>query len=198
MKCIAIGGCSGSGKTYFAAALSQHLGSFTIISIDDYYLGLERMPHSRDQKTTFDHPSAIEWPLLREQVALLLKGHSQMKPVYDFRNHKRAGFDRVHPADFLIVEGIFGLYDASMNGLAHAKVYMHSSQILLFVKRLKRDTRERGRTVISTVRQYVKSVYPMLKKHVLPTRANADIIVNNSLSKKDFGTEIRKTCAILR
>jgi uridine kinase len=57
------------------------------------------------------------------------------------------------------------------------KVYVDTDPDIRFIRRLKRDTLERGRTVQSIVEQYEKTVRPMHLQFVEPTKRYADIIV---------------------
>ena len=49
---------------------------------------------------------------------------------------------------------------------------------ICFIRRLHRDTQERGRTIPSVIEQYLATVRPMYLQYVLPSRAHADLIVS--------------------
>jgi uridine kinase len=57
------------------------------------------------------------------------------------------------------------------------KVYVDNDPDVRFIRRLRRDIDERGRSVDSVVEQYEKSVRPMYLQFVEPTKRYADIII---------------------
>ena len=54
---------------------------------------------------------------------------------------------------------------------------MDTPDDIRFIRRLKRDIRERGRTVDSVIEQYVEKVRPGHYEFVEPTKRFADLIV---------------------
>jgi uridine kinase len=46
-----------------------------------------------------------------------------------------------------------------------------------FIRRMRRDIRERGRTVESVVRQYLETVRPMHNEFIEPSKRYADVII---------------------
>lgn len=45
------------------------------------------------------------------------------------------------------------------------------------IRRIQRDTTERGRSLASVIQQYIQTVRPMHLQYVEPSKRNADIIV---------------------
>src|SRR6185312_10630951 len=88
--CIAVAGPSGSGKTSIAQTLSSMLpGRVVLLGLDSYYYDLSHLPHAERSTTNFDHPHALEHPLLIEQVCALRSRRAIQKPIYDFASHTR-------------------------------------------------------------------------------------------------------------
>jgi uridine kinase len=57
------------------------------------------------------------------------------------------------------------------------KIYVDAAADLRFIRRLKRDTLERGRTVEMVIEQYLKTVRPMHLEFVEPSKRHADVII---------------------
>ena len=77
----------------------------------------------------------------------------------------------------IIVEGLFVLEDVKIRELLDIKIFVESDDDIRFIRRLLRDTTERGRTIDSVISQYIESVKPMHEQFVEPTKKYADIIV---------------------
>jgi uridine kinase len=179
MKVVAIGGCSGSGKTYLARALAARLGKCGTIELDSYYWPLPGLSVEERAARNFDHPDALDWALLEAHLRGLARGEPVEVPVYLFDQHTRAGESRsLHPEHALIVEGILALYPSAILELSHVKVFVETGRRACYERRLARDIAERGRSEQSVIEQYRATVWPMAEEFVLPSRAHADIVVS--------------------
>jgi uridine kinase len=175
---ITIAGGSGSGKTNVAEIISQgHEKDVTLISMDNYYNDLKKLKISSRNKVNFDHPDAIDWDLFIPQMKELLKGNSIEMPRYSFLTHTREGYILVKPKKIIIIEGIFALYDHKINNLANLRIYIDTDADLCFIRRLKRDLKERKRSPESVIEQWLKTVKPMYDQYVAPTKKRAHIII---------------------
>jgi uridine kinase len=177
---IGIGGGSGSGKTSVAQNIDQALGPgrVCIIEQDFYYRDLSDLPHEERARMNFDHPDAFDMDLLHAQLSELLSGKTIDHPIYDFRNHcRKPETERVGPHRVIVLEGILILMDPRIRNLMDIKVYVDNDPDVRFIRRLRRDIHERGRSVDSVVEQYEKSVRPMYLQFVEPTKRYADIII---------------------
>ncbi len=113
-----------------------------------------------------------------EHLAALLRGESVPVPVYDFTRHARS--DRVELTEsrpVILVEGILVLAMAALRDLMDVKIYIDTDSDLRFIRRLRRDLQERGRTISSVVEQYLSTVRPMHLQFVEPSRRWADVII---------------------
>ena len=61
--------------------------------------------------------------------------------------------------------------------LIDIKIFVDADADIRFIRRLKRDIEERGRTLNFVINQYQKSVRPMHIEFVEPTKKFADIII---------------------
>src|SRR5579883_2554072 len=67
---IGIAGPSCSGKTDFAKALALSLpGAAVIVPLDSYYRRLDHLTYAERCQVNFDHPDALDWPLIVEHVS---------------------------------------------------------------------------------------------------------------------------------
>ena len=89
----------------------------------------------------------------------------------------KCSISEVLPTNIIIVEGLFVLQDHDLRELLDIKVYVEADSDECFIRRLKRDQEERGRTVESIIEQYLATVKPMQEQFIIPTRKYADVIV---------------------
>ena len=95
-----------------------------------------------------------------------------------FSRHARtAATETIEPRRALIIEGILIYTDAALRTLMDVKVYVDTDDDTRFIRRLRRDISERGRTVESVIEQYMSTVKPMHLEFVEPSKRYADIIV---------------------
>ena len=109
MLVIGIAGGSGSGKTTVVKAITRQLsGRVVVIPQDSYYMDSSHLPIEERQKINFDHPDAIDWKLLCQQVRELKQGKAIEQPVYSYITCSRSKTETitVEPAEVIIVEGI--------------------------------------------------------------------------------------------
>lgn len=177
---IGIGGGSGSGKTLVARTIVRELGSDRVVIIDQdsYYRNLEDIP-LRDRETrNFDHPDAFDGDLLKRHVRELLAGRPIAQPVYDYTEHRRLIETRhVGEHDIIVLEGILIFTDPELVALMDIKLFIDADPDVRFIRRLRRDLIERGRTADSIIRQYEESVRPMHLQFVEPSKRHADVII---------------------
>ncbi len=178
---VAIAGPSCSGKTAIARALERALrpDTVTILPLDAYYRDLSHLPHEARVATNFDDPGALDWVLLVEHVRSLSQGETIEAPRYSFATHTREPVPQtVPPARFIILEGLFALYDARIREKSALRVFIDLDGEEGLRRRIIRDTLERGRTAEFAADQYRRLVAPMAELHVTPSRAFADLIVD--------------------
>jgi uridine kinase len=174
---IGIAGPSCAGKSFLAERIARELGA-SILHIDAYYRELDHYTLEQRATFNFDAPEAIETELLLHHVEELACGHAIERPVYNFSTHTRERQTvRLEPAQYVIIDGIFALFWPELRQLAGTKVYVNLGENKCLRRRKVRDVRERGRTEESVLRQFEKTVQPMAKLYVYPTRQFADIVV---------------------
>ena len=99
-------------------------------------------------------------------------------PQYDFVHHCRMDeMVRVEPAKLIIIDGLMIFYDKRIRDLLDLKLYVDTPPDIRFIRRLKRDIAERGRTVESVIEQYTEVVRPGHFSFIEPTKEYADLII---------------------
>ncbi len=177
-KLILIGGGTASGKTTIANKIKEIISDVLIISIDNYYNSNWGIPLEERRSMNYDHPSSIEWPLLKKHLADLMNGKEVEMPQYDFKLHQRKKEAKtVRPSKVIVLDGIFALYDEEIRNMSDIKIYVDTPADIRFIRRLLRDINERGRTLDSVIHQYIETVRPMHERFIKPTKRYADIIV---------------------
>lgn len=177
---IGVAGGSGSGKTTVTRRVIETLGAgaVSVLNQDNYYRDQSDIPFEARLHTNYDHPDAFDWALLRAHLDALLAGVAIEMPEYDFTQHTRAPHTtRVLPGRVVVLEGFFALYDEQLRDKMHLKVFVDADADVRFIRRLLRDTQERGRTPESVIEQYLDFVRPMHLSFVEPTKRYADVII---------------------
>lgn len=177
---IGVAGGTASGKTSVSRTLYDTFSdrTITLLRQDDYYNDQSHMTIEERIKTNYDHPLSIDSDLLVKHLKQLMNGESVEKPTYDYANHTRSDVtETIAPTKIIIVEGLFVLEEVQIRELLDIKVFVESDDDIRFIRRLLRDTTERGRTIESVINQYIGSVKPMHEQFVEPTKKYADIIV---------------------
>jgi uridine kinase len=182
MKPIIIGvaGGTASGKTTVSDAILGRVGRDRIAYIehDSYYRDLSHLPLEERRKLNVDHPDALETKLLVSHLHQLQAGEAIEVPVYDFATYQRRHETRhVEARGVILVEGILIFVGKELREMMDIKLYVDTDADLRFIRRLQRDTRERGRTVEMVIKQYLNTVRPMHLEFVEPSKRYADVII---------------------
>ncbi len=182
MKPIIIGvaGGTASGKTTVAGKILERVGTDRIAHIkhDAYYRDLSHLPLEERTRFNFDHPDSLETELLVEHLSQLRAGQSVAVPVYDFATYVRTPQTiRLQPRRVILVEGILIFVDRALRDMMDIKLYVDTDADLRFIRRLKRDMRERERSLQSVIDQYLETVRPMHLEFVEPSKRYADVII---------------------
>ena len=188
---IAIAGGSASGKTTVVKEIVDRLKSIdiTVICHDDYYKDQTHLTMEERVKTNYDHPSSLDNELFVEHLHKLLNGESIEKPIYDFVTHNRKKETlSLKPTKVIFIEGILVLEEKKIRDCADVKIFVKSDEDIRFIRRLKRDIDERGRSMDSVINQYLSTVKPMFNKYVNPSSRYADIIIPND-NKHDVAVD---------
>ena len=177
---IGISGGTGSGKTTVANRILESVSASEVVFIqqDSYYRNLEDLPLDYRNIANFDHPDALDNDLLVHHVRKLKAGEGIDLPLYDFKSNRRLDETRrVEPKPIVIVEGILIFAEPRLLEQMDIKVFVDTPDDIRFIRRLRRDVAERGRTVESVIEQYLVTVRPMHMQFVEPSKRYADVII---------------------
>lgn len=177
---IGLAGGTGSGKTTVAKYIESRFpkGTLILIGHDCYYHDHSHLPSGDRQNINYDHPKAFDTELLVAHLKDLLAGRSVERPEYDYTTHSRCPQGvLVKPAGIFLVEGILVLDDARLRDLMDIKLFIDTDPDERFIRRLRRDLEERGRSIDSVISQYQRTVKPMHLEFVEPSKRYADVII---------------------
>ena len=177
---IGIAGGSGSGKSTVANNVAELLttSSVVFIDMDAYYRNFPDLSLDARRKLNWDHPDAFDYDLLCDHLEALRARRSIEKPEYDFVTHlRRAERTTVEPADVVVIDGILLFVDERVRDLCDVKVFVDADADIRLIRRIERDTRERGRPLEEIIDQYLTTVQPMHLQFVEPSKRYADVIV---------------------
>lgn len=177
---VGVAGASASGKSLLSKNLGQIMSPelIQVISEDNYYLDQTHLAMAEREKTNYDHPNAVEHDLLHEHIELLRSGQSVQMPSYDFAQHTRSGTAiEIHPTPIIVVEGIMLFTHKELRDALDLKFFVDTPLDICLLRRLQRDTVERGRSVASVLSQYKHTVRPGYINFIAPTKEHADMII---------------------
>ena len=128
----------------------------------------------------YDHPKSIDFDLMLKHVKALKNGETIDQPIYSFVTHSRTGdFVQVEPRNVLIVEGILVLTNKELLKEFDLKVFVHADSDERLIRRIRRDTQERGRDLDEVLHRYQTTLKPMHQEFIEPSKNEADLIVPN-------------------
>lgn len=182
MLIIGIAGGTGSGKTTVVNQILNELPSeeVTVISQDSYYSKNDNLSYKERCGINFDHPRAIDFDLLIDHLKELKKGNIIEQPIYSFVTHNRSTDTlKTHPRKVIIVEGILIFTNKILRDLMDIKIYVHADSDERLIRRLRRDIKERGRSIEEVLQRYQDTLKPMHQQFIEPTKNFADIIIPN-------------------
>lgn len=179
MILVGIAGLSGSGKTLLARRLSESSCDTGVLCTDSYYRDLAGVSASERETVNFDAPAALDWDLLLAHLRQLSAGRRVAVPQYDFQSHTRLPDAAwMEPRPTVVLEGLFALSDLRVRLMADLTIFLDAPEEVCLARRIARDTATRGRTEASVRLQWHRDVIPMFRKHVLPARASAGLLVD--------------------
>ncbi len=177
---VGIAGGTASGKTSISRKVREAIGAehSTLLELDSYYRDLSDLDFEERSRVNFDHPQSFDFDLLIAHLRMLAAGDSIDTPVYDYVRHNRR-FETILSAakPLIVVEGILVLWHPEVRELLDIKVFVDTPDDLRLLRRIRRDTSERGRSLESVLKQYEDTVRPSHLEWCEPTKVYADVII---------------------
>jgi uridine kinase len=200
-RIVLIAGPSSSGKTTFSKRLSvqllaQGLSPFPL-EMDNYFVNRELTPRDENGDYDFESLGAMNTVLLEEHLQRLIVGEEVQLPKFNFRlgQSEPGEIAKLDPDQIIILEGIHGLNPGLLSEISAEqtfRIYISAlTQLNLdrhnristtdtrLIRRIVRDSRERGYTALDTIQRW-ESVRRGEKKHIFPYQENADEIFNSA------------------
>ena len=201
-RVILIAGPSSSGKTTFSRRLAVQLLALGLspfaLELDNFFVDRENTPRGEDGQFDFEALEALDLNLLGDSLLSLIAGKAVQLPKYNFKAGRGEVGETVQlgPEHIIILEGIHGLdprlvpnsvsdraYRIYVSALTQLNLDRHnrvSTTDTRLIRRIVRDTRERGYTATQTISQW-ESVRRGEKKYIFPYQENADAMFNSAL-----------------
>ncbi len=202
IKIVLISGPTSAGKTTFSKRLAIQLmarGIYPVaIAMDNYFVNREETPRDENGEYDFETIDALDVPLFRHHLQMLLEGKTILQPVYNFHSGQRElGADlSIGPDHVVLIEGIHGLNPRLIEGIppeATFRIFISAfTQLNLdkhnrvpttdtrMLRRIVRDAAHRGYTAADTIRRWA-SVRRGEKRYIFPHQNNADVFFNSAL-----------------
>ena len=176
---IGIAGGTASGQTTLAKRLAREFDNDAVLlSMDNYYYNHPELSYEERSQLNYDHPDSFDIDLLVQHLSALKRGESISHPTYDYVHHLRnPELTRMDSNKIILFEGVLAFVNPRVVDLMDIKIFVDADADLRFIRRLKRDIRDRGRSMESVIEQYKKTVKPMHDSFVEPSKRHADIIV---------------------
>ena len=178
---IGICGGSASGKSTLAAALASRLAAFApvVLNQDAYFRDWSELPpEEREARRTANHPDAVRWSSLVDHVGLLREGSAVTVPAPATRAAARGdGESSLGPTRLLIVEGHLIFTEPALRALFDLKLFLDVPPDERVLRRMMRDSVERGGDLAWAIGWYRRDVLPNYRIHTEPTRQYADLVL---------------------
>lgn len=198
---IMLSGPSSSGKTTSAQKLADEFRlkgcEVQHISMDDFYLGKDRVRRMPDGKPDFESVEALDIPLVKKSVKELSETGRCDIPKYDFRNSRRT--DIIQHLELpsnavIIIEGIHALnpifndvsaeenaskiYVSVKQGIKNNEDYVLTNREIRCIRRLVRDNSFREAPPEKLLEMWT-DIVDGEKKYIRPYRYTSDFTVNS-------------------
>jgi uridine kinase len=202
LKLVFISGPSSAGKTTFSKRLAVQLLALGIhpiaMTMDDYFVDRGRTPRDEHGEYDFEALEAVDLPLLKHHLKLLLAGNQIQLPRYNFITGSREPGPELRMAadEVILIEGIHGLNPRLVEGIpqrAFYRVFVSAlTQLNLdkhnrvpttdtrMLRRIVRDAARRGYNATETIRRW-PSVRRGETRYIFPCQNNADVFFNSAL-----------------
>lgn len=179
MLIVGICGASGSGKSTLARRIRDALTcSCVILGQDGYYKSFPQLSFAQRERTNYDEPSIFDYDEMLSDVLALSRGEAITTKAYDYTQHLRADRpDLIRPPEVLILEGIHMFHDKRLCELMVLKVFLQVDADICLLRRIRRDIKQRGRTIDNIAAQYLETVKPMYEKYISKYIDDADFAV---------------------
>ena len=176
---ICIVGPSAAGKTHFSHRLAEALKDvgvrILVLASDDYY----RQNWCPDPVYGFDTIAAIDSEALIGDLQCLQRRSLRQRRRYDMAT-RSVSWDPLSAVwDMVILEGAFGPQILLERMPPDVLIYLEVSLGRRVLRRLRRDTRERGRSLPVVLEQTFTNMIAGERRFITPLKQRADVVIRN-------------------
>jgi uridine kinase len=201
-RIILIAGPSSSGKTTFSKRLSVQLlaNGFSPfpLEMDNYFVDREETPRDASGQYDFESLRAMNTHLMADHLRRLIAGEEVQIPKYNFKTgiSEKGEIVKLKKDQIIILEGIHGLNPNLLTEIDSASTYRIYASCLTqlnldrynristtdtrLLRRIVRDSRERGYTAQQTISRW-ESVQRGEKEYIFPFQENGNKLFNSAL-----------------
>jgi uridine kinase len=183
---IGVSGSSASGKTSLCKLLaSQFDNDIPIITTDWFYKDL---PEGADPETwDWDEPNHFDVDdivrVLKDikRCSILDGSMTVMAPGHDYTKYSRVeNANSISVKEVVIIEGIFVLHEPKIREHLDLMIFVECDMDVVLMRRIKRDTTERGYKLNIVLDRYFQYAKPAYQKYIEPSKKHADLILMNN------------------
>lgn len=172
-RIVGIFGISGAGKSTLCMNMKAKIKETTILSQDSFYRD------NLNEKSNFDNPESLDIDLIIETISCLRNGIDTVRvPIYNFNFHKRMGFKEIECGDLIIFEGHMFPLAFDCREIFDYLIYYDTPLDVAMIRRIRRDIKDRGRSLDSVLEQYQSSVRDTALK-IIEASTFADLRVSD-------------------
>ena len=202
LRMMWVSGPSSSGKTTTTVKLTQRLEKqglrFLMLNLDDYFWSLVEHPTDWINDRNYETPEALDIQLLNQHLGQLLDGQTIEKPIYSFKEGRRAGAKpvKLESDQILLLDCLHGFYPPLTEGIdasVQFRLYIEAQNMLYegdgstnrltkftdvrLIRRMLRDALHRNHSPLKTVLHwhYVRAGELF---SIIPLQGLADHVVN--------------------
>lgn len=199
VKIVLLAGPSCAGKTTTANLIKQVLElkgcSVDVISMDDFFIDLDKRKPLPNGKPDFDSPDVVNYPLMKETFSKFFSGKDTYFPEYDFVNSRSVPNSKLYKYrsnSIIIFEGIHVLNPRLLENLGtkdYFRIYISplksfkkgneiiTSKNLRLLRRCVRDVQRRGTSPTKTKTMWPE-VVEVEEQYIEPFRTKVDYYVD--------------------
>jgi uridine kinase len=208
VKLLLIAGPTSSGKTTFAMRLQVQLEALgfkpLVVSVDCFYKAWQDITSEGPQKVDWESLDSLNLRQLNEVLVNLMAGKEALIPEYDMKtsmptdkSHWKSMQLPLSGRGIIIMEGIHCLNPALTPAVPQAQkfqvaiapipalqldaVHVLSGTTIRMLRRMVRDYLNRGRPVLTTLKQW-PSVVAGEVNNIYPHQCNADAVMNSEIA----------------
>jgi phosphoribulokinase len=175
MLCLV--GDSGAGKSTLSNGCVALLGPdrVTDICLDDYH-SLDRVGR-QERHITALHPDCNHLDLIAQHMALLRRGETIFKPVYDHSDGTFGPPEFVTPKPIVLVHGLHALFTPELRRQWDLSVFLDPDPELRIAWKIGRDMSKRGYSR-AEVLEALENRRHDSEAYVMPQREKADMVIS--------------------